>query len=67
MTIGGATIRPGDVLVLDADGIAVVEADRTGEVLEAALAREEAERIKRARLEKGEISWEIDGLKERNG
>ena len=26
VTVGGATIRPGDILVLDADGVAVVEA-----------------------------------------
>ncbi len=63
VTVGGATIRPGDVLVLDRDGVAVVEAERVDEVLAAALAREEKERVKRARLASGERSYDIDGLR----
>jgi 4-hydroxy-4-methyl-2-oxoglutarate aldolase len=63
--IGATTINPGDILVLDADGIAVVQADRVAEVTEASQAREEKERIKRERLEGGALSWEIDGLKEK--
>jgi len=65
--VGGARIRPGDVLVLDADGVAVVEAERVEEVLQASSAREEHERRKRARLQAGALSWEIDGLEERFG
>jgi 4-hydroxy-4-methyl-2-oxoglutarate aldolase len=61
--VGGATIRPGDVVVLDADGAAVVEAERVDEVLEASLAREEKERVKRAKLEAGELSYDLDGLR----
>jgi len=60
--VGGATIRPGDVVVLDADGAAVVERERVDEVLEASLAREEAERVKRAKLQDGALSYELDGL-----
>ena len=63
--VGGATINPGDILVLDADGIAVVPSDRMAEVTKASQVREENERVKRARLQKGAISWEIDGLKEK--
>ncbi|HWE58672.1 MAG TPA: 4-carboxy-4-hydroxy-2-oxoadipate aldolase/oxaloacetate decarboxylase [Solirubrobacteraceae bacterium] len=63
VSVGGATINPGDVLVLDADGVAVVPQDRVNEVLEASLAREESERIKRARLQAGEKSYELDGLR----
>jgi 4-hydroxy-4-methyl-2-oxoglutarate aldolase len=63
--VGGATIRPGDVLVLDADGVAVVPSERVDEVLEASLERERREAIKRARLQAGELSWEIDGLREK--
>jgi 4-hydroxy-4-methyl-2-oxoglutarate aldolase len=63
VVVGGATIRPGDVLVLDADGVAVVEAGRAAEVLAASLAREEKEAVKRARLQAGELSYEIDGLR----
>jgi 4-hydroxy-4-methyl-2-oxoglutarate aldolase len=63
--VGGATIRPGDLLVLDADGVAVVEAERADEVLQASLEREQREAVKRERLQGGALSWEIDGLKER--
>jgi 4-hydroxy-4-methyl-2-oxoglutarate aldolase len=63
VTVGGATINPGDVLVLDADGVAVVPQDRVSEVLEASLAREEKERVKRAKLQAGEKSYELDGLR----
>jgi 4-hydroxy-4-methyl-2-oxoglutarate aldolase len=65
--VGGAEIRAGDVVVLDADGACVVAAERVEEVLEASLAREEKERVKRGRLQAGELSWEIDGLRERFG
>lgn len=67
VVVGGAGIRPGDILVLDADGVAVVEAERAAEVLEASLERERKERIKRERLRAGELSWEIDGLRQRFG
>lgn len=63
--VGGATIRQGDIVVLDTDGAAVVEAERVDEVLAASLAREEKERVKRARLQSGELSYDFDGLRER--
>jgi 4-hydroxy-4-methyl-2-oxoglutarate aldolase len=63
VVIGGATIRPGDVLVLDADGAAVVERERLAETLEGALAREEAERVKREKLQGGALSYDLDGLR----
>lgn len=62
--VGGATIRPGDVLVLDRDGVAVIEHERVDDVLTAALEREAKETTKRSRLEAGELSWEMDGLRE---
>ena len=51
------------MLVLDRDGVAVVEAERVEEVLAASLEREERERVKRARLASGERSYDIDGLR----
>jgi 4-hydroxy-4-methyl-2-oxoglutarate aldolase len=63
VTVGGAVIRPGDILVLDTDGVAVVEAERVVEVLALSLEREERERVKRGRLRDGALSWEIDGLR----
>src|ERR1700744_339686 len=44
VTVGGATIRQGDILVLDADGVAVVEQERADQVLQGSLTREERER-----------------------
>ena len=61
--VAGALVRHGDVVVLDADGAVVVERERAEEVLESALAREEREREKRARLEAGERSYDLDGLR----
>jgi 4-hydroxy-4-methyl-2-oxoglutarate aldolase len=65
VVVGGATIRQGDVLVLDADGVAVVEHERVEEVLAATHAREERERVKRAKLRAGSLSYDLDGLRER--
>ena len=62
--VGGATIRQGDAVVLDADGAVVVEQERVEEVLAAARARAEREREKRAKLEAGELSYDLDGLRE---
>ena len=64
VVVGGAAIRPGDVLVLDGDGVAVVEAERVEAVLAASLEREEKERVKRAKLQQGQLSYELDGLRE---
>jgi 4-hydroxy-4-methyl-2-oxoglutarate aldolase len=61
--VGGQEIRPGDLVVLDADGATVVAAARAEEVLRASLAREEKERLKRAELESGALSYELDGLR----
>jgi 4-hydroxy-4-methyl-2-oxoglutarate aldolase len=61
--VRGQLIRPGDLVVLDADGATVVAAERAAEVLEASRARDEKERVKRAKLEAGELSYDLDGLR----
>jgi 4-hydroxy-4-methyl-2-oxoglutarate aldolase len=63
--VGGATIRQGDIVVLDADGAAVVEAERVNEVLEASRKREDNERVKRIKLRDGALSYDLDGLRQR--
>ena len=56
---------PGDILVLDADGVAVVESERVDEVLEASRERLERERVKREKLQAGELSDDLDGLRDK--
>jgi 4-hydroxy-4-methyl-2-oxoglutarate aldolase len=63
--VGGAEIRQGDAVVLDVDGVAVVERERAQAVLEAARERAEKERVKREKLEGGALSYDLDGLRER--
>jgi 4-hydroxy-4-methyl-2-oxoglutarate aldolase len=65
VTVGGARIAAGDTVVLDADGAAVVAQERVEQVLEAARAREKKERVKRAKLQAGELSYDLDGLRAR--
>jgi 4-hydroxy-4-methyl-2-oxoglutarate aldolase len=61
--VGGATIRQGDAVVLDADGVVVLERERVDDVLAAARERAEREREKRARLQAGALSYDLDGLR----
>lgn len=63
VVVGGARIRQGDVVVLDADGAVVVERERIDEVLAAARERLERERVKRTKLQEGALSYDLDGLR----
>ena len=65
VVVGGCEIRPGDLVVLDPDGVTVVPIERADEVLEASLAREATEAEKREKLQAGALSFEIDGLSSR--
>jgi 4-hydroxy-4-methyl-2-oxoglutarate aldolase len=62
--VGGAEIRPGDAVVLDTDGVAVVPRERVPEVLEASRERALREQDKRAKLSGGALSYDLDGLRE---
>jgi 4-hydroxy-4-methyl-2-oxoglutarate aldolase len=62
--VGGATIRQGDAVVLDTDGAVVVERDRVEAVLASARARAGREREKRAKLQAGALSYDLDGLRQ---
>jgi len=63
--VGGSTISSGDLLVMDADGVAVIEATRATEVLAASLERESREADKREKLRAGGLSYDLDGLRDR--
>jgi 4-hydroxy-4-methyl-2-oxoglutarate aldolase len=60
---GGALVRPGDVVVADADGVAVVRAERLQEVLDASRARIAKEDVVMERLRGGELTLDLLGLR----
>ncbi|WP_143589522.1 4-carboxy-4-hydroxy-2-oxoadipate aldolase/oxaloacetate decarboxylase [Thalassospira mesophila] len=59
ISIAGAIVNPGDVIVADDDGVCVVPHGNTAETLEKSLAREDKEARTRARLMKGELGLDI--------
>lgn len=63
VSIGGAQIRPDDVVVLDGDGAVVVARERVDEVVSASRARVEREADLRARFQLGEVSYDIYGMR----
>ncbi|MEU8331135.1 4-carboxy-4-hydroxy-2-oxoadipate aldolase/oxaloacetate decarboxylase [Micromonospora sp. NPDC048839] len=63
VVVGGATIAPGDIVVLDADGAVVVDRSSLTEVAVATKARMEKETTLRARLEAGELSYDLHGMR----
>jgi 4-hydroxy-4-methyl-2-oxoglutarate aldolase len=63
--VAGTAIRPGDHVLLDDDGAVVVRRERLDEVLAASRDRLEKERVKRAQLEAGALSYDLDGLRAR--
>jgi 4-hydroxy-4-methyl-2-oxoglutarate aldolase len=64
VVVGGATIEPGDVVVMDCDGAMALPRARAGEVLPLALERAERERAMRERYAAGELSYDVNGLRE---
>jgi 4-hydroxy-4-methyl-2-oxoglutarate aldolase len=64
VTVGGAIINPGDIVILDADGAAVVAQDRVEESLAASLKREENEEKARQRYLSGVLSYDQHGFRE---
>ncbi|WP_222864494.1 RraA family protein [Micromonospora sp. WP24] len=61
--VGGTTLGPGDVVVLDADGGVVVARDRVADVAASATARVERESGLRARLAAGAHSYDLHGMR----
>ena len=61
--VGGATVRQGDAVVLDTDGAVVVAHEDVKTVLTRARERAEREVEKRAKLEEGALSYDLDGLR----
>jgi 4-hydroxy-4-methyl-2-oxoglutarate aldolase len=61
----GQLIEPGDVIVADDDGVAVVARREAGTVLEACGARTEREAASRERYAAGELSLDVNRMRER--
>ncbi|MFD6679501.1 RraA family protein [Micromonospora parva] len=61
--VGGTTVNPGDVVVLDADGAVVVARGSAAEVAAATRSRIEKETRLRARLDAGEFSYDLHGMR----
>jgi 4-hydroxy-4-methyl-2-oxoglutarate aldolase len=61
--MGGATIAPGDIVLLDADGAVVVAREQAAHVLEAAQTRQAREAELRKKLEAGALSYDLHGLR----
>ena len=64
--VGGATICPGDLVLLDADGAIRLAAEDAPRVLEASRAREQDERSKREQLRGGALSIDLYDLRGRS-
>lgn len=64
VSVGGASISPGDIVIMDADGAVCVQKERAGEVLQASEARFEKEARLREKLAAGETSYDLHGLRE---
>src|SRR5437764_9942815 len=59
----GTTVRPGDVIVADADGVVVVKRETAGEVARLAAERFAKEQKSRERLKSGELGVDFYGLR----
>lgn len=63
--MGGASIEPGDAVVLDSDGAVIVARERIGDVLTASRERAENEREKREQFRSGVLSYDLYDLRRR--
>jgi 4-hydroxy-4-methyl-2-oxoglutarate aldolase len=64
VVVGGAAIRPGDIVVMDCDGAMALPIERAADVLPLAVEREAHERAMRERFAAGELSYDTQGLRE---
>lgn len=64
VTIGGTTVEPGDVVVLDDDGATAVKSGDVTEAVTAVRQRITKEASLRARWANGELSYDVYGLRE---
>ncbi len=65
LVCAGQLVRPGDVVVADDDGVVVVPRRVAAQVLAASRARQEREAVSRARYQAGELSLDVQDMRER--
>jgi 4-hydroxy-4-methyl-2-oxoglutarate aldolase len=65
LVCAGQLVSPGDVVVGDDDGVVVVPRRKAAEVLDAARDREEKEARSRKRYQAGELSLDVQDMRER--
>ncbi|MFI7382486.1 4-carboxy-4-hydroxy-2-oxoadipate aldolase/oxaloacetate decarboxylase [Streptomyces sp. NPDC049813] len=63
VVLGGATVRPGDVIVADDDGVVVVPRESARETADRSRAREEKEAATRAAFLEGQLGLDRYGLR----
>src|ERR1700749_533614 len=61
----GQLVTPGDVVVADDDGVAVVPRARAATLLDAARARARKENTARKRYAAGELSLDVNGMRDK--
>jgi len=59
IVVGSVTVSPGDLVMIDTDGMVVVPSSRAGEVIEQALEKVEKENTTRDELRKGRLLREV--------
>jgi 4-hydroxy-4-methyl-2-oxoglutarate aldolase len=65
LVCAGQLVQPGDVIVGDDDGVVVIPRRTAEEVVAASRAREEKEEVSRARYRAGELSLDVNKMRER--
>jgi 4-hydroxy-4-methyl-2-oxoglutarate aldolase len=65
LVCAGQLVEPGDVIVADDDGVVVVPRTEAGAVVDASGTRDQKEEASRARYAEGELSLDVQGMRER--
>src|SRR5919198_3520900 len=61
---GAVQVNPGDLILGDDDGVVVIAREDAAEVVQASRARVARERVARERYERGELSLDVNNLRE---
>ena len=62
LILGGVSVRPGDIVVADVDGVVIIEKEKAAKVCEAAQQRRQREQVLMEQLQAGKTTIELLGL-----